>query len=136
MKSTNCFQYSLAGCFRNTKIAHELAQAHQSSYNAVRYTLPFLKVVDRVGVDREYFTNGYFESGPSLKLIARRFGPFKIPEVIGKMRFVLNSHQTSAGATSSTSRTHHYTFATTTRYICSVPWTCKIHSDEHSDSFI
>lgn len=80
----NVFKQRLASAFQDAKFAQNLAQARQSAYNAQKYTPANLQPGADVWLDRKYFTDSYSALQPSRKLNARRYGPFKVLELIGK----------------------------------------------------
>lgn len=84
LESINTFKQRLAASFKDAKFAHKLAQARQAAYNSRKYTPPAFEVGDSVWLDRKYFSDAYSALRPSQKLTARRFGPFKILQKIGR----------------------------------------------------
>lgn len=64
--------------------AHKLAKAKQSAKASTHCKVPNYKVGDMVWVSRKLLQDAYTKERPSMKLSARRFGPFPILRLIGK----------------------------------------------------
>lgn len=84
VESVNELQQRLLESFQDALFAHRLSQARQSAYNAKRYRPPSYKVGDEVWLSRKYFTDSASKVQVSRKLGVKRYGSFKIIEMIGK----------------------------------------------------
>lgn len=78
------FRDRLSSVMTDTQYAHKLAKARQKAKASVYYKEPSYEVEDEVWVSRKLFRDSYSKVQASAKLSARRFGPFRILELIGK----------------------------------------------------
>lgn len=74
----------LLSSFEDAVFAHRLAQARQAAYNSKKYRPPSYVVGDEVWLSRKYFTDSASSVQKSKKLGVKRYGPFRIIELIGK----------------------------------------------------
>lgn len=75
---------TLVSSLNDAKSAHEMAQARQGAYNSQKCRPRSYKVGDSKWLDKCYFTDVVYRIQTSRKLSAKRFGPFKVLELIGK----------------------------------------------------
>lgn len=68
----------------DAKFAIEFAEACQAAYSQKGYTLPYYNVNDEVFLSRKLFTTAASGAQPSRKLGVKRYGPFKIVELVGQ----------------------------------------------------
>lgn len=73
----------LASTLDDAKIAMRIAQARQSAYNQKRHAAFNYTVGDHVFLSRKLFTTAASNAQPSQKIGVKRYGPFKILELIG-----------------------------------------------------
>ena len=71
-----------------------MAKAKQSAERGKHYKLPNYAVADEVWLEKSLWKDTYARSQASEKLSAKRFGPFRILELIGRnaIRLDLPSH--------------------------------------------
>lgn len=84
LPSVEDLRASLESSFKDAHFSHRLAQARQSAYNSQKCRPHSYKVGDSVWLDKRFFTDPVYKLQTSKKLSARRFGPFKILELIGR----------------------------------------------------
>ena len=85
------FKEKLKESLQNAHYSYRLAKAIQSAYSSLKYLVPNYKVEDRVWLNMSLFEDAYEKSQDSDKLRARRFGPFVIIQLIGKILLRLSS---------------------------------------------
>lgn len=71
-------------CLTDATFSHELAKARAASYSANKYKEPDNKTGDDVWLHKTLFRDTITRSQPSVKLLAKRYGPFVIVQLIGK----------------------------------------------------
>lgn len=84
VESVNDLKIRLSAAVLHAQNAQKLAQARQAAYNNQRYCPPSYRVGNMVWLSRKYFTDAYSKSQTSRNLGVKRYGPFKITELIGK----------------------------------------------------
>lgn len=84
VQSVENLKQRLSTCYDDALFALTLAQAHQSAYNAKCYTPPSYQIEEDVFLSRKLFTTAASNAQPSKKLGVRKYGPFKIIELIGQ----------------------------------------------------
>lgn len=84
VESVTDLRTRLRSAATDATFAHLLAQSRQKAYNSKRYTPPSYKVGDSVWLSRKYFTDALSKTQQSRKLGVKRYGPFKVLELIGK----------------------------------------------------
>lgn len=94
VEDVNSFRKQLTEAFEHAKFAHRLSRARYASYNSnLRQPIQY-NIGDLVWLSRTVFVDALSKHQPSEKLAAKRFGPFKIIQLIGKnaVRLDLPSH--------------------------------------------
>ena len=84
LEALNDFKKRLAAGLEDAKFSHAFAKARQAAYSAAKFKPPAYVVGDLVWLDKDLFKDAIARQQKSKKLSARRFGPFKIMELIGK----------------------------------------------------
>ena len=88
------FKERLKATLDDAKYAYKISKASQSARNSLKYKPHSYKLGDKLWINKSLFKDSYSKSQVSDKLSARRFGPFKVLELIGKnaVRLELPSH--------------------------------------------
>ncbi len=68
----------------DAKFAYKLAKADQSARSSLKYKPHSYKIGDELWINKSLFKDAYSKSQASDKLSAKRFGPFKVLELVGK----------------------------------------------------
>lgn len=84
VQSVDVLRKTLQSSLIDARFSHEMAQARQSANNAQNYRPHSYRPGDFVWLNKKYFTDIVYRSQLSKKLGARRFGPFRILELVGK----------------------------------------------------
>lgn len=79
--------------FRLRSFALKFSQARQSARNARRYTVHSYQIGDKVFLGRKFFITAASEAQLSRKLGVKKYGPFKIVELIGQNAVKLELRQ-------------------------------------------
>lgn len=88
------FKERLKETLEDAKFAYQLAKADQSARSSLKYKPHSYKPGDELWISKSLFKDAYSKSQVSDKLSAKRFGPFKVLELIGKnaVRLELPDH--------------------------------------------
>ena len=84
LEALSDFRDRLQAVADDAMYAHQLAKARQTAEASVHFKKPTYQVGDQVWVSRKLFRDSYAKAQESSKLSARRFGPFRILELVGK----------------------------------------------------
>ena len=84
VESVETFRRFLHSGLQDARFAHQLAKASNSAQSGQRYRPHEYTVSDQVWLYRELFRDAIAKAQRSRKLSARRFGPFRIIELVGK----------------------------------------------------
>ncbi len=83
-ESVNELKTDLRLSLQDSQYSYSISRARHVANIADRYRTPNFKVGDRVWVRKELFMNAYARSQPSEEFKEKRYGPFKILQLIGK----------------------------------------------------
>lgn len=86
-EGVNEFLKHLSAAYESSKFAQQIAAARYSAHNAAKFSPVNYSVGERVLLSRRYFTDHLSNIQPSKKLGSRRYGPFHINDIVGKMLF-------------------------------------------------
>lgn len=94
LESLSDFRDRLKAVMEDAQYAHRLAKAKQIAEASVHYKRATYQVGDSVWVSHKLFRDSYSSAQQSSKLSARRYGPFKITELVGRnaVRLLLPRH--------------------------------------------
>lgn len=84
IESVDELRNRLQSALDDARFCHEIAKARQSAYTAQKYRPAPYEVGTRVWLNKGLFRDAIAKSQSSDKLSAKRFGPFRITELIGK----------------------------------------------------
>ncbi len=84
IESVNELKTDLRLSLQDAQYSYSISRARNAANMTDRYRTPDFKVGDRVWVRKELFMDAYAGSQPSEKLTAKRYGPFKILQLICK----------------------------------------------------
>lgn len=84
VEAVNDIRKILLSATQDAMFAQRLAQSRQAAYNQKKYRPPTYQIGDEIWLSRKHFTGSFSKTQKSKKLGVKRFGPFKIIELIGK----------------------------------------------------
>lgn len=84
LESLSDFRDHLKAVMQDAQYAHQLAKAKQIAEASVHFKRPNYCVGDRVWISHKLFKDSYSNAQKSSKLAARRYGPFRIMQIVGR----------------------------------------------------
>ena len=84
IESINSLKSRLTAILQEVRFALQFSKARAAAYQSQKSTPATYVVGDSVWLSKKYFKDAVAKSQPSQKLAARRYGPFRILELIGK----------------------------------------------------
>jgi hypothetical protein len=84
VQSVNEFKERLKNSLEDAQYSYKVSKARQTAESSVRANPPNYKRGSKVWLNRTLFTDAYAKSQHSVKLSAKRFGPFEVKELVGK----------------------------------------------------
>lgn len=84
VESVEEFKTALQASIKDAQYSYKISRARQAAQSSMRYSTPQYSVGDYVWLKNTLFMDAYSRSQESAKLRAKRFGPFRIVELVGK----------------------------------------------------